>query len=99
MESRIHLGLFDAIILSGIMTTPTDIVVVATVSTQLEADIIKGLLDANEIPTWLSSESAGAAIGISIGPLSEVEVLVSSENEQEARRLLEDVRSGDLDSG
>jgi hypothetical protein len=80
------------------MTTPSDIVVVATVSTLLEAEIMRGLLEANRIPAWLSSESAGAAIGISIGPLSEVEVFVSSEYEFEAKQLLDELESGDLQS-
>jgi hypothetical protein len=80
------------------MTIHSDIAVVATVSNQLEAEIIKGLLEANGIETWLSSESAGTAIGLGIGPMSEVEVLVSSEHEREARSLLEDLHSGDLET-
>jgi hypothetical protein len=42
----------------------------------------------------LSRESAGRAIGLSVGPLGEVTILVHTDDLQEAERVLSDYRSG-----
>ena len=69
-------------------------VVIDNVSGDLQAEILRGLLEAQGIPVLLSRESAGRAIGLSIGPLGEVFILVKAENLQDAQRILDDYRSG-----
>ncbi len=69
-------------------------VVVENVSGDLQAEILRGLLEAQGIPILLSRESAGRAIGLSVGPLGEVFILVRAENLQDAQRILADYHSG-----
>ncbi len=63
---------------------------IGSASGQMEAEILRGLLVANGIEVWMSGESAGQAIGLSIGPLARVEIWVRSSQAGEARRLLEE---------
>jgi hypothetical protein len=60
----------------------------------LQSEILRGLLEAQGIPVILSQESAGRAIGLTVGPLGEVTILVRAEDLQEAQRVLADYRSG-----
>jgi len=69
-------------------------VVIENVSGDLQAEILRGLLEAQGVPVLLSRESAGRAIGLSVGPLGEVVILVHAENLQEAQRVLADYHSG-----
>jgi len=72
-------------------------IVIENVSGDLQAEILRGLLEAQGIPVLLSRESAGRAIGLSVGPLGEVVILVRAENLREAQRVLSDYRSGLFD--
>ena len=67
-----------------------ELVSVGKADGQVEAEIIKGLLNANEIEVWLSQESAGSALGLTVGPMGEVEIMVRAEQEDQARALLDD---------
>lgn len=64
------------------------------VSGDLQAELLRGLLEAQEIPVLLSQEGAGRAIGLSVGPLGEVEILVRTEDLPRARGLLEEYYAG-----
>lgn len=76
------------------MTTPEEhsheLVSVGTADGQVEAEIIKGLLTANDIEVWLSQESAGLALGLTVGAMGAVEIMVRAEQAEEARSLMED---------
>jgi hypothetical protein len=74
------------------MTEPDELVAIAETDGQIEAEILRGLLEANGIDVWLSGESAGAAIGLGFGPLARVELLVLRKQADEARRILADRR-------
>lgn len=69
-------------------TDSSDLVTVAEADGQLEAEILRSFLVANGVQVWLSGESAGTAIGLNLGPLARVEVLVTAEQADQARRLL-----------
>jgi hypothetical protein len=69
-------------------------VVIENVSGDLQAEILRGLLEAQGIPVLLSRESAGRAIGLSVGPLGEVFILVRAGSLQDAQRVLADYHSG-----
>jgi hypothetical protein len=65
----------------------------------LEGEIVRGLLESHGIPVMLSHESAGTAIGLSAGPLGLVELWVRSDQEQPARVILQQYRTGAIDPG
>jgi len=65
---------------------------------QLEAKMIKIFLEADGIPVQLSQESAGIAMGLTIGRLGIVEILVPEEKEAEARTLIASMETGELES-
>lgn len=71
-------------------------VTVETVAGMLEAEIVRGLLEAAGLSVWLSRESAGKAIGLGVGPLGEVDILVPAGDAALAKRLLADYRAGRL---
>jgi hypothetical protein len=60
----------------------------------LQAEIIRGLLEAQGVPARLSQEGAGRALVTTVGPLGVVEVLVAPEDERAALQVLEDYRLG-----
>ena len=62
----------------------------------LQAELLRGLLEAQEIPVLLSQEGAGRAIGLSVGPLGEVEILVRSEDLLRARQVLDEYYAGEF---
>jgi hypothetical protein len=68
---------------------PHELVSVGTADGQIEAEILKGLLAANDIEVWLSQESAGSALGLTVGAMGEVEIMVRAEQADQARALLE----------
>ena len=68
---------------------PHKLVSVGTADGQVEAEIIKGLLTANGVEVWLSQESAGTALGLTVGAMGEVEIMVRAEQAEEARSLLD----------
>ena len=78
----------------GVMTTsedqPHELVSVGTADGQVEAEIIKGLLTANGVEVCLSQESAGTALGLTVGAMGEVEIMVRAEQAEEARSLLDE---------
>ena len=73
-------------------------VTVAEVYGDLEAEIIRGLLQANGISVMLSKEGAGQALGLQIGKMGEVQVLVPSENADYSRSIIDDYYAGKLDT-
>jgi hypothetical protein len=72
--------------------------VVETVQGDLQAEILGGLLEAQGIPVSLSQEGAGRAIGLSVGPLGEVEILVPSDRLDEARAIMERYYRGEFEA-
>lgn len=66
---------------------------IATISGSFEAEILRSMLEANSIPVLLSGESAGKAIGISIGPLGDIDLLVPASYAESARSMLDDYYS------
>jgi hypothetical protein len=64
----------------------------------LQAELLRGLLEAQEIPVLLSREGAGRAYGINVGLLGEVEILVPDEFAQEAKIILTMYKDGSLEN-
>ena len=79
------------------MTHP--LVVVYTTAAQLEANIIKGLLEAAGLPAVISQEGAGAAFGFTVGALGMVDILVAEKDAAEAEKLIAAMQRGQLEEG
>jgi hypothetical protein len=71
--------------------------VVAQVSGELQADILRTLLEAQGIQVFLNQEGAGKAYGLTVGPLGEVQVLVPEHQGQEARQIVDDYFAGNFE--
>jgi len=66
----------------------------------LQAEILRGFLEANEIPVVLSQEGLGRVYGLTVGPLGRVQILVPSVKLGQALKILEEYEHGaisDLD--
>ncbi len=61
----------------------------------LQAEIIKGKLQANDIPALLEYESLGPVLGLTVDGLGEVRVLVPEDKADAARALLEESEEND----
>ncbi|HLF00836.1 MAG TPA: DUF2007 domain-containing protein [Anaerolineales bacterium] len=72
---------------------PDDLIVVYTATGQIEASLIKGLLESSGIPVMSVQEGAGAAYGFTVGLLGEVKLLVPEKYEAEAREVLATMNS------
>ena len=70
---------------------------VFVVQGDLDAEILKGLLEAQEIPVLLSKEGAGRALGLTVGPLGEVEILVPTTLQDRAVSIINQFQSEGFD--
>ena len=55
-----------------------------------EAEIVRGLLEAQGIPVMLSKEGASTAFGVNVGAFGEIEVLVPTSRADEAEKIYHD---------
>ncbi|HSF80956.1 MAG TPA: DUF2007 domain-containing protein [Anaerolineales bacterium] len=69
-------------------------VVLDTVTGDLKAEMLRGLLEAQGVRVVLSKEGYARALGLNVGPLGEVEILVRSDQLPLARQVLNDYYSG-----
>ena len=73
--------------------------VLTEIDGELNAEIMRGLLEAQGIPVSLSQEGAGKVYGLTIGEFGRVEILVPSDYLAQARQVLIDLNNGVFDSG
>ena len=74
----------------------SDYVTVYVANGQLDAEMVRGFLEASGIPAMISQESVGKVFGLASGPLGEVNVLVPEEKTDEALELLASMERGDF---
>ena len=72
-------------------------VLVEKVQGQLQAEILKGLLEAQGITVWLNAQGAAHAYAVTVGVLGTVELLVPSSSAESARQVLDAYYRGDFD--
>lgn len=72
-----------------------DVVFVA--NGKLEAETVKILLESFGIPAFINQESAGSTYGLTVGPLGEVDVMVPAENLDEAKKIISEMKAGNLE--
>jgi hypothetical protein len=65
---------------------------VHTAANILDANLIKGKLESEEIPVMLKYEVAGQIYGITVNGLSEVRVFVPREMQKEAAEILNQIK-------
>ncbi|MDF1518865.1 MAG: DUF2007 domain-containing protein [Brevefilum sp.] len=70
---------------------------VYTTEGQLEAEMVKGFLEAQGLNVTLSQESIGRTLGLSAGRLGQVKVLVPESQVTAAVDLLEAMERGDFE--
>lgn len=63
----------------------------------IEAESIRILLESFGINAQISQESAGTALGLTIGPLGETLILVKEADEQAAKEILKSMDDGKLE--
>jgi hypothetical protein len=73
-------------------------VLVEQVQGQLQAEIIRGLLEAQGITVWMNSPGASHAYALTVGTLGTVELLVPSSSVDHARQILEAYYRGDFEN-
>jgi hypothetical protein len=62
----------------------------------LEAESVKIMLESFGIPAFTNQESAGTTYGLTVGILGEVEVVVPIPHISEAKRIIEEMKAGNL---
>jgi hypothetical protein len=75
---------------------PENVVFVA--NGMLEAETVKILLESFGIPAFTNQESAGSTYGLTVGPLGEVDIFVQPEHLKEARKIIQDMKEGRLET-
>jgi hypothetical protein len=77
----------------------SDFEIVYTAHGQLDAEMIKILLEANGLQTAVAGESVGTAYGLTFGPLGDRDILVPTGQADCARAILDAMERGDLENG
>jgi ABC-type arginine transport system permease subunit len=77
---------------------PNEWVVVGEVAGSIQAEILRGLLEAQEISVQLGQEGAGRAYGLELGPLGTVRILVPAEEQAAAEAVLDNYQAGRYES-
>jgi Putative prokaryotic signal transducing protein len=73
--------------------------VVSEIAGELNAELIKGLLESQGIPVMLSQEGLGhSVLSLTVGPLGRVQVLVPSSLVPRAQQVLSDYENGLFES-
>jgi hypothetical protein len=68
--------------------------VIGEVAGDLQAEMLRGLLEAQGFKVWLSQEGAGKAYGLTLSTLGSVQILVPSESADQARALMDNYYAG-----
>lgn len=69
-------------------------VTIDEVQGELQAELLRSLLESQRIPVKLNQEGAGRAFGLSVGHLGTVQILVPSHLEQKASQILQESEAG-----
>jgi ribonuclease III len=70
-----------------------DLVVIFRTQSDVEASIVRGLLEAHGLPSMLSSSAPHQLFPVSVNALGEIRISVHAENEDDARRIIEGHRT------
>lgn len=79
------------IILQAMSPDPKAPVIVARDLSRAEAEILRGVLEAQGVTALLSQEAAGSIIPVDVGIFGQVHLLVSAEQAARAREILDEI--------
>lgn len=79
------------------MVDSSEYITVYEANGHLAGEMVRLLLEANEIPTVAVQESAGRAIGLVMGPMGIVQIKVPLNRQVEAQALIREMEEGRLD--
>jgi hypothetical protein len=71
-------------------------VLVEKVEGQLQAELLKGLLEAQGLRVWLNQEGLSHSYAVSVGTLGLVEVMVPSSEVEQAQQVLKAYYRGEF---
>ena len=71
--------------------------VAGEVAGEIQAEILRGMLEAQGIQVWISQEGAGRVYGLGVGRLGRVQILVPEEYLDQSKALLEEYYAGQLE--
>ena len=66
-------------------------VVIVSDLSRAQAEILRGLLEAQGISVALSQEAAGSVMPVDVGAFGQVEILVAAEQAARAREILDEI--------
>lgn len=69
-----------------------------TFNEPIQAELLRGLLEAQGLKVLISQEGAAKALGVNAGTLGEIEVLVPASDLEAAQHIMEDYFSGNLEA-
>ncbi len=72
-------------------------ILVDKVQGQIQAELLRGLLEAQGIRVWLNPQGASRAYAVAVGTLGMVEILVPTNDAEQAKQVLEAYYRGDYD--
>ena len=72
--------------------------VLGEVAGEMEAEILRGMLEAQGIKVWISQEGAGRVYGLGVGRLGRVQILVPEDDMVRSKALLEEYYAGQLEN-
>lgn len=72
-------------------------VLVDRVQGKLQAELLKGLLEAQGIRVWINAQGAANAYAVAVGTLGMVEILVPTNDTELAKQVLEAYYRGDFE--
>ena len=64
---------------------------------ELQAELLRGLLESQGIPVQLSQEGIARVYGFTVGPLSEVDLLVPEDQLPAAQKVIQDFQAGNFE--
>lgn len=73
-------------------------IVIDEMSGMLQAEILRGLLEAQGISVVLSQEGAGRAMGLTVGALGTVQILVPQAELARAKSILDEYYAGGFEN-
>jgi hypothetical protein len=75
-----------------------NIMKVASVSGNFEAELLRSLFDAHGIQVWLSQEAVGSVIPLTVGPMAQVDLMVLEDQFEKALEVLSDYNAAKPES-
>jgi ribonuclease-3 len=71
-----------------------DLIVIFRAHSDIEASVVRGLLEAHGVPSMMSSDVPHSVFPLTISALGEVRISVNGDDAEEARRIIESHRTG-----